>query len=112
MDMQKWQQGRTLFTEQTRTWSPEEWAGNEAHERKRVYRFFSALDQGQARILVASCTLAEDAATIVREHNAEVMKRIAPATVGGSRGNSRTEPCYGDAGYCDCSKHRAGRRQS
>ena len=56
-----WHQGRTLSTEQTRRWTKDEFASNEARERRMVFSNFSATDQGRSRQLVAVFEREEDA---------------------------------------------------
>ena len=59
-----WSQGYTLATRQTRRWSPEEIAANDAHERLMVFSGFTHLDEGRGRERVALCYRAEDACLI------------------------------------------------
>jgi hypothetical protein len=59
-----WSQGYTLTTRQTRRWSPEEIAANDARERLMVFSGFTHLDEGQGRERVALCYRAEDARLI------------------------------------------------
>ena len=59
-----WSQGYTLATRQTRRWSPEEIAANDARERLMVFSGFTHLDEGRGRERVALCYRAEDARLI------------------------------------------------
>ena len=50
-----WCQGRTLVTQQTRRWPKERLDENDAHERRRVFAYFSLVDEGRGREMVAEC---------------------------------------------------------
>jgi len=50
---EQWQQGRTLRTRQTEHWTPEQWAANEAEEKRRIFMNFTAEDEGRSRICIA-----------------------------------------------------------
>lgn len=52
---ESWSVGRTLLTQQTRQWPPEEWEENERRERRRVFAHFTAADEGRGRELIAEC---------------------------------------------------------
>lgn len=56
-----WSQGRTLRTNQTQQWTPEQWQVNQAIERRLVFYRFTSADEGRSRILVAQCDREEDA---------------------------------------------------
>ena len=45
--------GRTLLTLKTRTWSKEEWDKNDAEEKMMLFAYFTPIDQGRGRILIA-----------------------------------------------------------
>jgi len=59
-----WSQGRTLRTNQTQQWTPEQWQVNQAIERRLVFYRFTSADEGRSRILVAQCDREEDARLI------------------------------------------------
>jgi len=56
-----WSQGVTLLTSETRRWSPEDRAANDARERLMVFSGFTGLDEGRGRKLVAVFNCHEDA---------------------------------------------------
>lgn len=68
-DVERWQQGRTLLTRATAKWTPEQWAKNEAREKRCVFKYFSESDSGRARVLLFECRTPEEAAQFVEEHN-------------------------------------------
>lgn len=59
------QQGRLLDTVMTRTWTQEERDLGNLFESRRIFRNFSALDDGLQREAVANAMSAEDAARLV-----------------------------------------------
>lgn len=59
-----WRQGKTLLTAQTRRWSPERMAANEAVERLKVFANFTPEDEGRSRDLIADCRSFDDARKI------------------------------------------------
>ncbi len=59
-----WTQGVTLVTRDTRQWSAEQIAANDAHERRMVFVNFSSSDEGRGRRLIATCEREEDAQLI------------------------------------------------
>lgn len=66
MDMDKhwpgpWRQGKTLVTRQTRQWSPQQIAANDAIESLAVFANFTGQDEGRSRVLIARCERASDA---------------------------------------------------
>jgi hypothetical protein len=64
-----WQVGKTLLTPTTRRWSKDEWYANEARERRCVFRYFTSLDQGRGRELIAEFRNPDDAALAVKAVN-------------------------------------------
>lgn len=59
-----WKQGYTLSTEVTRRWTAEQWAQNDARERRLVFANFTSKDQGSCRRLIAVCESEDDAPLI------------------------------------------------
>lgn len=65
--------GVTLDTRETRRWSPERRAENDARESRLIFAGFSQLDEGRSRRLIAECHGPDGpamAAEIVRRWNA------------------------------------------
>lgn len=65
-----WQQGRTLKTRQTESWSAEQWEANELQEIRRVFVNFFSRNEGRSRVLIATFEHAADAIRCIQCVNA------------------------------------------
>ncbi len=71
-----WQQGCLLMTRDVKRQSPEWQAEAAAAEKRMVFAHFSTMDDGRSRVLLFACATPEEAAEMVRTHNAEVYERL------------------------------------
>ena len=74
-------QGTTLLTLQTKGWSKDQWARNEAHERSLICSNFTAQDQGRGRQTLAYCSSPDIAEHLVKLINNTTVKIIVHGPV-------------------------------
>jgi hypothetical protein len=69
-----WAQGRLLDTHNTRRWTAEQRAKDDAIERKMAFAHFSAEDEGRGRVCVFVYDTAEECSEAVNAHNTDLKK--------------------------------------